>query len=230
MKRSDLLRIAIDGPVGAGKTSVGRLVARRLGIRFLDTGLTYRALAFVAVQRGVPVEDPDAVRRVAAQAEIDIANGADGEPRVLVDGEDVTDGLRSAEVDRLVSVVAAMPEVRTRMVEVQRRIAAASSIVMVGRDIGTVVLPDADLKIYLTAGDETRARRRYDELRSAGTSTTYEGVLDALRRRDRIDSQREASPLRAAEGAKTIATDNMTLQEVVSTIADMALAEMASWR
>lgn len=216
------LQIAIDGPVGAGKTSVGRMLARRLGIRFLDTGLTYRAVTLAAIDRGISADDSEAVGRLAAEVRLELAPAPDGESRVLLDGKDITDRLRTPDVDRFVSAVSAMPAVRRRMVDVQRAIASSASIVMVGRDIGTVVLPDADLKVYLTASDETRARRRYDELRAQGEGAEYQAVLDALRRRDRIDSQREASPLRPADDARIVDTDSLGLEEVVSTIERMA--------
>ncbi|MBI4220514.1 MAG: (d)CMP kinase [Chloroflexi bacterium] len=220
--RNDSLQIAIDGPVGAGKTSVGRLLARRLGARFLDTGLTYRAVTLVAIDRGISPDDAEAIGRLAAEVRLEVASQPDGESRVLADGKDVTDRLRTPEVDRFVSAVSAMPAVRSRMVDVQRAIASTASIVMVGRDIGTVVLPGARLKVYLTASDETRARRRYEELRAQGTQVDYESVLKALRRRDRIDSGREASPLRPARDARIVNTDRLGLEEVVSTIERMA--------
>jgi cytidylate kinase len=216
------LQIAIDGPVGAGKTSVGRLLARRLGARFLDTGLTYRALTLAAIDRGIPTDDVEEVGRLASELRLEVVSTTDGESRVIVDGKDVTDRLRTPEVDRFVSAVSALPAVRRRMVDVQRAIAGTASIVMVGRDIGTVVLPDARLKIYLTASDATRARRRYEELLAQGAQAEYEAVLKALRHRDRIDSQREASPLRPAKDARIVDTDRLGLQEVVSTIERMA--------
>ena len=228
MRQRREIQIAIDGPAGAGKTSVGRLVARRLGMRFLDTGLTYRAMTLAAVRRRVKVDDSAGLARLAAEIHIDVREGTGGEPRVLVDGKDVSDRLRSAEIDESVSAVSAVPAVRRRMVEVQRAIAAAGSIVMAGRDIGTVVLPEAELKVFLTAGDETRARRRYEEVRSHDGAPSYGEVLDALRRRDRIDSERDASPLRPAEGARMVDTDGMTLEEVVTKVCELAGAEMAT--
>jgi cytidylate kinase len=220
------IQIAIDGPVGAGKTSVGRLVARRLGMSFVDTGLTYRAVTLAALRRGVAVDDPAALGRFVEDVRIELKTDSDGEPRVLVDGKDVSHDLRSPEIDRSVSTVSAVPEVRRRMVDVQRDIAAAGSIVMAGRDIGTVVLPEADLKVFLTAGDETRARRRHQEVLSKGGGSSYGETLDALRRRDRIDSEREASPLRPAKGARIVDTDGMTLEEVVTAVCELATAEM----
>jgi cytidylate kinase len=228
MVRSRRFQIAIDGPVGAGKTSVGKAVARRLGMRFFDTGLTYRAMTLAALERGVRVDDPSALAHLAAHVQIDVRDGAGAETRILVDGQDVTDELRSVEIDGSVSAVSAVPAVRRRMVEVQRAIAATGSIVMAGRDIGTVVVPDADLKVFLTAGDETRARRRYEEMGSHSDASSYAEVLDGLRRRDRIDSEREASPLRPARGARIVDTDAMTLEEVVTAVCEMAGAAMAA--
>ncbi|MBI4220691.1 MAG: (d)CMP kinase [Chloroflexi bacterium] len=222
MKAPRAIRIAIDGPVGAGKTSAGRLLAKRLGCRFLDTGLTYRAVALCALERKIDPGDSKALAALAATINISVAGRPDGESRILVDGKDVTSRLNSERVSDAASRVSAVPEVRTHMVEAQRRIAASESIVMVGRDIGTVVLPDADLKVFLTAGPETRARRRYEELAGRGETASYDEILESLRERDRRDMEREASPLRAAKGAHMLNTDALTLEEVASAIQNLA--------
>jgi len=218
LKTPNRIQIAIDGPVGAGKTTVGRRLAQVLGVRFLDTGLTYRAVTRECLARGIDPSDAGAVGRVALSIKLSVGISDTGDPVVIVDGKDVTEELRSVDIDRTVSAVSAIPAVRQHMVRAQRAIASSSAIVMVGRDIGTVVLPGAHLKIFLTASDATRARRRHAELSAQGSKVTYDAVLDALRSRDRIDSERETSPLRPARDARIVDTDNMSLEEVVNTI------------
>ena len=216
----DDLTIAIDGPAASGKSAAGWEVARRLGIRFLDTGVMYRAVTIAALRRGVSAHDADALTALAADAEIRLARNAAGD-RLLLGGEDITDTLRSEAVDANVAAVAAVSGVRRALVSPQRAIAAQGSVVMAGRDIGSVVLPDADLKIYLTASAETRARRRVEQggaADAAGYQAEYQKVLCALRRRDKIDGEREDSPMRPADDAVEIDSDNMTLNEVVANI------------
>lgn len=215
-------QIAIDGPVGAGKSSVGRLLARRLGCRFLDTGLTYRAVALAAIDRNIALGDDPALGNLAANLDLAVSAGADGEPKIVVDGKDVTSQLASEKVSRAASLVSAVPEVRRHMVAAQRKIAASGRIVMVGRDIGTVVLPAADLKVFLTASPETRARRRYDELVSSGEPASYDEILGSLRDRDRRDTERGTSPLRAAKDAHIFDTGNLGLEEVVIALEKLA--------
>jgi cytidylate kinase len=193
--------VAIDGPAGAGKSTVSTAVARQLGLDRLDTGAMYRAVAALALERGVAPDDTAAVAALAAGATVTV--GA----RVLIDGLDVTDVIRSAEVGRAVSVVAANPDVRTQLVARQRAWAGAhGGGVVEGRDIGSVVFPDAAVKVFLTASPEERARRRHDE--------APEGVA----RRDRIDSTRDASPLREAEDAHRLDTTDRTVQDVVEEV------------
>jgi cytidylate kinase len=183
--------VAIDGPAGAGKSTLARAVAEYLGLDRLDTGAMYRAVTWAALRRGIDLADADAVARLARDLDIEV----DG--RVLVDGDDATAGIRTPEVDAAVSVVAANPEVRTELVRRQRAwVAARGSGVVEGRDIGTVVLPDADLKVYLTASTETRARRRAEE---RGQGHLVRDIAAALTRRDRLDSTRAASPLPSAQ-------------------------------
>ena len=214
-------KIAIDGPVASGKTVVGRLVAQRLGCRFLDTGIMYRAVTWVALSRGVGLEDDEALAGLATSLEMRLVPGEAGD-RLLVDGEDVTDFLREPEVDRGVSQVSAVSGVRRALVEQQRAIASEGSIVMLGRDIGTVVLPDADVKVFLKASVEVRARRRYSELQEKGLDISYDQVASDLERRDRIDSERAASPLRPADDAIQIDTDSLSVED----IAERILAEL----
>ncbi|MCH7592935.1 MAG: (d)CMP kinase [Chloroflexi bacterium] len=214
--------IAIDGPVGSGKTAAGRCLAARLGHTFLDTGVMYRAITYLALQKNVPVDDWAALARLASKAGMELTAGPGDECRVIVGGRDVTDELRSAIVDRNVSAVSAVPGVREVLVELQREIAARGQIVMVGRDIGTVVLSDAGLKIYLDASADVRARRRHGQLIESGSDMEYETVLADLRRRDEQDSSRAVAPLRAANDAVTLPTDDLALDEVVDRLEAMA--------
>ncbi len=212
--------IALDGPVAAGKTAVGKLVAQRLKYRFLDTGSMYRAVTWQALEEAVPLEAP-ALAALAQRARIRVVESPQG-TRILVGERDVTDLLRSPKVEGAVSIVSQVLEVRQAMVRQQQEIALEGRIVMAGRDIGTVVLPDAELKVYLTASVEERARRRYDELRALGQQVTYEAVLAGLHERDRLDSQRAHSPLRPAADARMIDTDGVGLEQVVAEILTLA--------
>ena len=196
-------------------------MARRLGYRFVDTGMMYRAITCAALDRNVDLDDHAAVARLPSSVSIAMEPGAPDAPqaaRVVVDGADVTDRLRSPEVGEAVSLVSRVPEVRDAMVALQRELAGRGGIVMVGRDIGTVVLPDAPLKIYLDASPEQRAGRRHQELLAAGREETLEEVRKQLALRDQIDSGRAASPLRPADDAVVIETDRLTLDDVVERI------------
>ena len=208
------LAVAIDGPAASGKSVIGREVARRLGIRFLDTGIMYRAVTWVSIRRGIDPGRERELTSVAACSEIRLVTVC-GDDRLLLDGDDITDYLRHREVDAAVSAVSAVSGVRRALVAQQRAIAADGPIVMCGRDIGTVVLPDACVKVFLTATTEVRARRRAAEKTE---NADYEKIMDELTRRDRIDSEREDSPLRPAKDAIIIATDDMTIEEVVQAI------------
>ena len=208
------LTVSIDGPAASGKSVVGRETARRLGIRFLDTGTMYRAVAWASIRRGIDPACACELSRLAASAEMRLAT-VSGYDRFLLNGEDVTDRLRLPAVDAIVSEVSAVSGVRRALVAQQRAIAANGPIVMCGRDIGTVVLPDAVIKIFLTASAEVRAQRRVAEMQKSGQPCEYRQVLAALRRRDRIDSERDDSPLRPAADASVICTDKMNVEEVV---------------
>ncbi|MBC7228029.1 MAG: (d)CMP kinase [Thermoflexales bacterium] len=213
--------ITIDGPVASGKSTIGYLLAQRLGYLYLDTGAMYRAVTYAALSRGVPVEDEAAVTALAQALRIDVVPPTADDGRqytVLADGEDVTWEIRRPEVDGNVSVVSAYPGVRRAMVAQQRRIAAGGRVVMVGRDIGSVVLPDADLKLYLDASPQERARRRWLERRSRGEDVSYEEVLAMTLRRDEIDSGRAVSPLRVPEGAVVIDTTGLNVEEVLARV------------
>ena len=212
------VRIAIDGPVASGKTSVGSLLATRLGYRFLDTGLMYRAVTWAAIRRGAALADAAGLARLATEVSVNLSAGGSGRSRLLVGAEDVTDHLRDPDVGRHVSAVSAVGEVREFLVSEQRRIAGDGAIVMVGRDIGTVVLEDAEMKVYLIASAESRARRRYleDAPQSLGG---LQRILDGLTHRDRFDSTRAVSPLRPADDAVIIDTEDLDLDQVVDTVA-----------
>jgi cytidylate kinase len=216
--------IAIDGPVASGKTAVGARVARRLAYRFVDTGMMYRAATWLVLQRGVDLDDEAAVGSLIANAGIALEfSSADPEQaRVLVDGTDVTGNLRSTEIGSGVSLISRVPGVRNALVEIQRALAAEGRIVMAGRDIGTVVLPDAPLKVYLDASPQERVRRRLEELRQLGRDIAEADVRAELALRDKIDSAREMSPLRPADDAVVIPTDGLTLVQVVARVLELA--------
>lgn len=218
--------VAIDGPSGSGKSSVAREVARRCGLTYLDTGAMYRSVALACLERGVDPDDAPAVSRVARSARIEFAPGEGGQ-RVLLDGEDVTARIRTPEVERAVSPVSANPEVREAMVAQQRAAGEGGDIVAEGRDIGTVVFPGADVKVFLSASPEARARRRAVQRQGGNLATGDDVSVDAeaerailadLVRRDEYDSSREASPLRAADDAVAIDSSDLGFEEVVGSV------------
>jgi len=215
------ITIAIDGPAASGKSTVGEQVANRLGFLFFDTGIMYRAVTLAVLQRGIDPKLEDAVSQLAQTVQIDILPPRilDGRKAdVLLDGKDVTWDVRSREVEANVSVVSSYKGVGDAMTEQQRRIGMRGNVVMGGRDIGTVVLPNADLKIYLEASAEERARRRYQELVHRGVSAEYEQILASTRQRDEIDKNRTIAPLRPADDATILMTDDVPVEEVVETI------------
>ncbi len=202
--------ITIDGPAGAGKSTVARALARRLGVRFLDTGAMYRAVALAGLREGVDWNRPDELGRLAQGLEI-VVDGA----RIYVNAEDVTDAVRTAETTAVTRHAADNPQVRRRLVALQREVAGDDDIVTEGRDQGSVVFPDAKCKIFLTASAEERARRRVAEMQSMGETANHEEVLAAQQRRDREDRTRAVGALVAASDAIEVCTDGMTLEEVV---------------
>lgn len=210
--------IAIDGPAGAGKSTVARRVATALGYLYVDTGAMYRAMTLKVLRHGIDPRDRQRVAQLARETDIALATGPEGAPQVVLDGVDVTAHLREPGVDRAVSVVAAIPEVRQRLLEVQRELARRGRVVLEGRDTGTHVAPEADLKIFLTASPDERARRRYLELVAAGHPVTLEQVEEALRQRDRQDMTRPAAPLQRAADAIEIDTTGRTIDAVVEEI------------
>ncbi len=209
--------VAIDGPVASGKTSVGARVADRLDYAFLDTGLIYRAATWKALHSGVDVQDESGLSGMTESMLITLS-GSGGRNRMIVDGTDVTDNLRTADIDRNVSAVSAVKGVRRALTPLQRRIAEDGPIVMVGRDIGTVVLTDARTKVYLDASVHTRAARRHAEMHASGEAVGLEQVVADTVRRDRIDSERAEAPLSAAVDAFIVDTDCQSLDEVVEHI------------
>lgn len=210
--------IAIDGPAASGKTTLGLKLAEALGYLFFDTGVMYRAVTWAVLQRDIDPDDERAVSRLAEELDIDIRKPTKDDGRnndVLADNEDISWEVFSPRVERTVSIVAAYPGVRKALTAQQRKIGLRGRVVMVGRDIGTVVLPEAPLKIYLEASAEERARRRFAELTSRGEDVAYEQVLEGIRRRDEIDSKRSTAPLEAASDAVIIQTDHMNAGEVL---------------
>lgn len=213
---TDSVVIAVDGPAGTGKSSVSRGLARALGARYLDTGAMYRMVTLAALRAAVDFADANAIGTVAAEADMAVGYDPD-EDRCYLAGEDVSTEIRGDAVTRAVSAVSAVPSVRSRLVDLQRRLAAGErSVVVEGRDIGTVVLPDADVKIFLTASAEERARRRNEQNIANGLPDDYETVLADVRRRDHLDSTRAVSPLRAADDAVVVDTSDMSESEVVA--------------
>jgi cytidylate kinase len=213
-------RIAIDGPAGAGKSTVARALAQTLGLTYLDTGAMYRAITLSALWEGVNLSDAAELARLAQQISIEIRNdGPDNKNLVFLDGQDVTEEIRLPEVSRNVSVVARCPQVRNILAARQRQIGERGGVVMDGRDIGTVVMPEAEYKFFLNASLEERARRRQAELAAKGEQISLTQMMNELAVRDQIDSGRECAPLRPAADAIHIDTTEMTIEQVVRKIA-----------
>lgn len=213
--------IAIDGPAASGKSVLAEKIAARVGYFYLDTGLMYRAVTNEAIRRGIPIADEAAVTRLAEAIVINVlpqSQEADGHAVVTVDGREVSGELKTPQVDRNVSAVAAYAGVRQVMVEQQRRIAERGKIVMAGRDIGTVVLPDAGCKIFLTASVEARARRRMADRTARGQEVTFEAMRDEISKRDAFDSSRDVAPLRPADDAVYLDNSDLTIDETVERV------------
>jgi cytidylate kinase len=217
-------QITIDGPAASGKSTVAEILAEKLGYLFFDTGVMYRAVTWAVIKSGVSVDDEETVSKLAEKIKIDVSAPTIKDGRkydVIIDGEDSTWEIRRADVNANVSQVSAYARVRKEMTAQQRRIGQRGQVVMVGRDIGTVVIPEAELKIYLDASVEERAKRRFDEVISRGEETTLESILESMKRRDQIDSTREIAPLKAAEDARIINSDHMDVEGVVQQILNL---------
>ena len=212
--------IAVDGPSGAGKSTLAKLLAKELGFLYVDTGAIYRTVGLKAYREGVDPEDGAAVTALLPGLNIELKYGGDGLQHMYLDGEDVTDAIRQHEISRYTSCVSAIPAVRDFLLERQRELARTHDVIMDGRDIGTVVLPRADVKIFLTASPEDRARRRYEELRQRGQETDYDTVLRDVIQRDEHDTRRAAAPLRQAEDALLVDTTGNSLEKSLGVLQD----------
>ncbi len=209
--------VAIDGPAGAGKSTIAKLVAKEKGYIYVDTGAMYRAMAVYFLQEGISPQDTDEIREAAQRASVSIGY-EDGVQQVYLNGENVTGKLREEAVGNMASVSSAVPEVRARLLALQRTLAEEADVIMDGRDIGTNILPNADVKIYLTASVETRASRRYKELTEKGVSCNYDEIAEDIKKRDERDMSRETAPLKQAEDAVLVDSSDMSIEEVVRAI------------
>lgn len=215
-----MLTIAIDGPGGAGKSTVAKSVATRLNVDYIDTGAMYRAVAYKTIINDVDVDDPEKIKELLEETVIDFSKGD-----IFLDGKNVNKEIREPEISKVASKVSQIFEVREKLVELQRIMAKTKSVVMDGRDIGTNVLPEANCKFYMTASPQERAKRRYDELKSKGKDVSYEDVFSDIVHRDKQDMERELNPLRKAEDAVEIDTTGLNIQEVV----DIILKKVQVW-
>ncbi len=215
--------VAIDGPAGAGKSSLARRVARELGFLYVDTGAIYRAVGYHLSLMGIGPRDVDGIARLLDDVNLEIAYSADGTQRMLLNGADVTEEIRTPEVSKLASQISVHPVVRDFLLELQRDFARRHSVIMDGRDIGTVVLPQADVKIYLTASIEERARRRLQDLHSKGIEMGLKEVMLEIQERDRQDMDRPIAPLRQAKDAVFLDTSSMTLEQAVQALKKIIL-------
>ena len=213
-----MISIAIDGPSGAGKSTISRKAAEKFGFIYVDTGAIYRTIGLATKIRGVSLDDTAAVIELLPTLEIELKYNDAGEQHMYLDGNDVSRDIRLPEVSMLASKVSAIPEVRAFLVDMQRGMAEKYDVIMDGRDIGTVILPNADLKIFLTADVRDRARRRYEELRAKGMEKPFDEVLAEMEQRDEQDTQRAAAPLKAAEDAVLLDTSGNTLEESIDEV------------
>lgn len=209
--------VAIDGPAGAGKSTIAKLVAKEKGYIYVDTGAMYRALAIHFLKKGIAPENTEKVIEACRDADVSIRY-EDGAQQVYLNGENVTGMLRTEEVGNMASKTSAVPEVREKLLELQRTLAKENDVIMDGRDIGTNILPDADVKIYLTASVETRAKRRYDELKEKGEDCDLDQIAQDIKERDERDMSRETAPLKKADDAILVDSSHMSIPEVVSEI------------
>lgn len=219
--------VAIDGPSGAGKSTIAKMCAEKLGFLYVDTGAIYRTVGLAARLEGIASKDAEGVTAILPKLKITMRHDDSGLQRMILNGDDVTDAIRMPEISIYASDVSAMPPVRAFLLEMQRELARTNNVIMDGRDIGTVVLPNADLKIFLTAQPEERARRRFEELVLKGVETTYEEVLRDIRYRDENDSNRTAAPLKPSEDCVTVDTTGNSLDKSFKLICGMIEEKMA---
>lgn len=212
--------VAIDGPAGAGKSTIAKLVAKEKGYIYVDTGAMYRGLAIHFLDKGIQLQETEKVIEACKDAEVTIAY-EDAVQHVYLNGKDISSRLRNEEVGNMASVTSAIPEVRKKLLELQQNLAKTQNVIMDGRDIGTCVLPHADVKVYLTASVETRAKRRYQELQEKGEDCNLEEIAHDIEERDHRDMTREIAPLKQAEDAVLVDSSDMTIAEVVKTIVDL---------
>lgn len=212
--------VAIDGPAGAGKSTIAKLVAKEKGYIYVDTGAMYRGLAIHFLDKGIQPQETEKVIEACKDAEVTIAY-EDAVQHVYLNGKDISSRLRNEEVGNMASVTSAIPEVRKKLLELQQNLAKTQNVIMDGRDIGTCVLPHADVKVYLTASVETRAKRRYQELQEKGEDCNLGEIAHDIEERDRRDMTREIAPLKQAEDAILVDSSDMTIAEVVKTIVDL---------
>ncbi|MCX7657457.1 MAG: (d)CMP kinase, partial [Oscillospiraceae bacterium] len=216
---------AIDGPCGAGKSTIARTLAKKLGYIYVDTGALYRAVGFYALSKGAKPSNAEDVVPLLSEIDVNIAF-VNGEQRVFLNGEDVSEKIRTPEISMAASDVSAVPEVRKFLFGLQLKIARENNVIMDGRDIGTVVLPNADVKIFLTASPEDRAKRRYEELKCKGSDVTYEEIYSDLLKRDYNDSHRETAPLKKAEDAILVDTTGFPFEKSVETLLGVILSRL----
>ena len=218
--------IAIDGPAGAGKSTIAKILAKELELIYVDTGALYRSIGYFVTQQGIDTADTAAVVASLEGLKVELRY-VEGVQRVFVNGEDVSDYIRTPVISMAASAVSAIPAVRAFLLDTQRDIAAANSVVMDGRDIGTTILPDARIKIFLTASPESRAKRRFDELQEKGDPATYDEVLADMIKRDYDDTHREISPLKQAEDAVPVDTSGETLEQSVARMKEIVYSRLA---
>lgn len=218
------MKVAIDGPAGAGKSSIAKAVAKKMDFIYIDTGAMYRAVAVYAIENGIEIKEENFTRDVLDKIKIDIAY-EDGTQKIFLSGKDVSERIREADVSIGASNVAVIPAVRLKLVELQRSLAEKTSVIMDGRDIGTYVLPDAEVKIFLTASSDVRAKRRLLEMKEKGMEADFETVKHDIEYRDKNDSEREFAPLKQAEDAILVDTSDMTIEEVIERISGIIKGE-----
>lgn len=213
----DVIAVAIDGPAGAGKSTIARAAAAQLGFVYVDTGALYRTIGLAVCRRGIDGTDVPGILATLPEIQVRLTY-QDGAQHVLLDGEDVSDAIRTPQISTYASQVSSVPEVRAYLLDLQRDLARRQSVIMDGRDIGTVILPDAKVKIFLTASPEKRAARRCAELREKGQDVTVEGILADMERRDALDASRAVAPLKQAEDAVLVDTSDLTLEQSIEAV------------